>query len=147
MENDVDGTLLRVGVGGAPGTEIGGWRGDRGSAALLTLADFPMPEPEGTGCVNAFSTSLSYTKLNVVAKNGASPNAIFWMCPMSNLESFSVKLSWRNWISMSMTALWLKRSRYEETNEKKPGKYPPCSEGSEEFLSDVSGGKFGLDVP
>ena len=48
---------------------------------------------------------------------------------------------------MSMTALWLKRSRYEETNEKKPGKYPPCSEGSEEFLSDVSGGKFGLDVP
>ena len=118
-EDGVDGTLLRVGVGGAPGAEIGGWRGDRGSVTLFTLADCPRTEPEGTGCVNAFSTSLSYNKLNVVAKNGASLNAILWMCSMSNLESFSVKLSWRNWISMSMTALWLKKSGCEETNEKK----------------------------
>ena len=40
-----------------------------------------------------------------------------------------------------------KRSRCEETDEKKNGRYPPCSEGSEKFLRDVGDGKSGLDVP
>ena len=47
---------------------------------------------------------------------------------------------------MSMTALWLKRSKGEETN-KKTGRCPPCSEGGEEFLHDVDGGEFRSDVP
>jgi len=110
---------LEAEVGGTLEMGIDAWGRGQGSATLSTSADFPRLEPDGTGCVNALSTSLSYTKLNVVAKNGASPDAILWMCSMNNLESFSVKLSWRNWISMSMTALWLKKSGCEETNKKK----------------------------
>ena len=64
------GVLLEVEVDGTLEVE---------SATLGTSIGFPRPEPEGLGFRNAFSTSLSYTKLSVVAKNGISPDAIFWM--------------------------------------------------------------------
>ena len=105
MKDDTGETQVEAGVEGMLKMEVDGWRGREGSAALSTSADFPRLEPEGRGCANVFSTSLSYTKLNVLAKNGASPDAISRMCSMSDLGSFSVKFSWRNWISISMTAL------------------------------------------
>jgi len=115
MKDDTGESQVEAGVEGMLKIEVDGWREREGSAALSTSADFPRPEPEGTGCVNILSTSLSYIKLNVVAKNGASPDAIIRMCPMSDLGSLSVKC-WRNWISMSMIASWLKRSKCEETS-------------------------------
>jgi len=60
---------------------------------------------------NDVSTSLSYIKPSVVEKNGASPDTILRMCFTNNFGSFSVKFSWKNWISISMTALWLKEAQ------------------------------------
>ena len=65
----------------------------------------PGLQPEGTYFGNAFSTSLSKTKPSVAGKKGASPEAILPMWSINNSGSFSVKLSWKIWISISKTAL------------------------------------------
>ena len=92
------------------GTKVGGNLkenpvGAGEEAVTLVPLDPPKLKPEGTGRGDVFSTSLSNTKLSVVAKNGASLDAIFLMWSISNLGSFSVKFLWRNCISMSMTAV------------------------------------------
>jgi len=94
-KTEVDGTP-KAEVDGMLKAEVDGWRGGKWSAILLASANFPRQKPEGTGGASTFSTSLSYAKLNVVAKNGASPDAIFLMCSISNLGSSLVKFSRRN---------------------------------------------------
>jgi len=84
---------------------VDAWGRGLGTTAFGTSVGFPTSEPEGMGCANIFSNRLSYTKLSVLAKNGASPDAILWTCSVSSFGSFPVKFLWRNWISMSITTL------------------------------------------
>jgi len=105
----------------------------------------PGPGPKGVGFVNALPTSLLYTNPRVVGKKGASPDAILWMWSISNLESNSATLSWRNWTSMSKTSLWLEWAKVRMKRARKTVGRPPRSEGRKQFLHNAKGGELRLD--
>ena len=79
--------------------------GGVGAVTLWPQVNFPGLEPKGMCFVNALSTSSSKTKLSVVGNKSASPDAILWMCSISDLGSFSENVSWRHRISRSKIGL------------------------------------------
>lgn len=72
------------------GVELVVWKGV-GVETFWPTAGFPGPEPKLDCLGNAPPMSLSYTKLNVLGKHGASPDAILWMWSISGLGSSLVK--------------------------------------------------------
>ena len=58
--------------------ELDTWKGVK-MATLCFPGTWEVPELEGASFGNDFSTSLSYIKLSVTGKNGASPDAALWM--------------------------------------------------------------------
>jgi hypothetical protein len=97
--NPKDEVKPKVEVEATLGVEADAWRNEAGAAPNPLK-----PKPTGMCLANAFSTSLSYIKLSVVGKKGASPHAILWRWSISNLGSLSVNISWRYRISISKTA-------------------------------------------
>ena len=67
-----------VGTEVAMEAELDTWKGVK-MATLCFPGSRDVLELEGASFGNDFSTSLSYIKLSVTGKNGASPDAALWM--------------------------------------------------------------------